>query len=153
MFVYTSIHGEANINQQVYLILFFLSHYTVVYFNAALNPAILILRSQELTSFTQFHLFELLHRASCGLVKEKQARTRRESMSVNARFSCSVLDNSTAGRKMSCAVGRFAGRRYTRTMSQLSHSAGSPTNLGSPEGKKQSSADLLKSCSTNSASP
>ncbi|XP_063693692.1 uncharacterized protein LOC134825446 [Bolinopsis microptera] len=111
MFLYTTIHGEENINKDVYLILFFISHYTVVYFNAALNPAILIMRSTELTSFTKFHFYEVMHRVSCGFVKEKQARTRRET--------------------------------------------GSPTRAGSPEPnnntkRPQSSADLLKNCSSSS---
>ena len=164
MFVYTSIHGEENINKQLYLILFFVSHYTVVYFNAALNPAILILRSSELTSFTKFHFYELLHRGSCGLIKEKQARTRRESMSVNARMNCSMLENSggtiSSRRFTSCAgpnMGKRYPRYYTRSASHNSTGGGSPTRAGSPEAntnnnqlRPQSSADLLKSCSTSS---
>ncbi|KAL5247797.1 hypothetical protein ACHWQZ_G019627 [Mnemiopsis leidyi] len=162
MFLYTTIHGKENINKQVYLILFFISHYTVVYFNAALNPGILILRSTELTSFTKFHLFELLHKGTCGLVKEKRARTRRESMSATARMSCSILDNSGvggngSGRRVTSCAATFGKRypvTYTRSASHMSFSNGSPTQAGSPENistkRPQSSADLLKSCSQSS---
>ena len=161
MFLYTTIHGEENINKDVYLILFFISHFTVVYFNAALNPAILIMRSTELTSFTKFHFYEVMHRVSCGFIKEKQARTRRESMSVTARYSCSaVLDNSAGGSSKkfaSCApnFGKKYPRQYSRSQSHNTTSAGSPTRAGSPEPinntkRPQSSADLLKNCSSSS---
>ena len=161
MFLYTTIHGKENINKQIYLILFFISHYTVVYFNAALNPGILILRSTELTSFTKFHMFELLHKGTCGLVKEKRARTRRESMSATARMSCSILDNSGtgSGRRVTTCVAPLGKRypvTYTRSASHMSASNGSPTQVGSPENfsnnpkRPQSSADLLKSCSQSS---
>ena len=47
MFVYSKVRSIKEINDSVYAALFFLSHYTIVYVNAALNPAVLIFRSAD----------------------------------------------------------------------------------------------------------
>ena len=135
MFVYSKVRSIQEINDGVYAALFFLSHYTIVYVNAALNPAVLIFRSADLRNFAMFEARRILTALSCGRVEASSPRTRRESLMANSSRRLSTT-------RVSVTQIPQNFRPQNRSVSSPSGSASS--SRYTPFIRHQSSADILQ---------